>query len=370
MEGRSGKFGSVIMENFYRHKKVLITGHTGFKGAWLAKILLNWGAEVIGASLPPHTNPNLFTALSLDKELAGNYFFDLRNISKVREVMAAEKPEIVFHLAAQAIVRDSYDDPFTTHSTNILGTINILQAVKESDSVKSVVIITTDKVYENREWLYPYREVDALGGHDPYSASKAAADIVASSYIKSFFNPNDFGQKHQTLVAIARAGNVIGGGDWGKDRLIPDMVKAIFERREAVIIRHPQSVRPWQHVLEPLRGYLILGQKLYNGDRELSGAWNFGPNEESFVCVEELVKSGLRILGQGNYQIIEDAANKHEADLLKLDINKAGNVLNWRPKWRFEDGLAATFEWYSQFYANDILINNFTNKQIKLYFSS
>lgn len=356
------------MQNFYHHKKVLITGHTGFKGAWLAKILLNWGAEVVGVSLPPHTNPNLFEALNLNQDLAKNYFFDIRNIDKVRGVMATEKPAIVFHLAAQAIVRDSYDDPFNTHSTNILGTLNVLQAVKESDSVKSAVVITTDKVYENKEWLYPYREVDALGGHDPYSASKAAADIVTNSYIRSFFNPEHFGQKHNTLVAIARAGNVIGGGDWGKDRLIPDMVKAIFERREAVIIRNPKAVRPWQHVLEPLRGYLLLAQELHQGRKELSGAWNFGPNEDSFVCVEALVEAGLAVLGQGSYQIIEDNSDKHEADLLKLDINKASNILNWRPRWQFNDSLKATFAWYNQFYANDNLINNFTNQQIKSYF--
>lgn len=359
----------IFMENFYRNKKVLITGHTGFKGAWLAKILLNWGAEVFGVSLPPHTTPNLFTALSLDKEIKKNYFFDIRNINKVREVMEAAKPDMVFHLAAQAIVRNSYDDPFNTHSTNILGTLNILQAVKETASVKAAVIITTDKVYENKEWLYPYREVDALGGHDPYSASKAAADIVANSYIKSFFNPANFGQGHQTLIAVARAGNVIGGGDWGQDRLIPDMIKAVFERREAVVIRHPQAVRPWQHVLEPLRGYLMLGRELYGGRPEISGAWNFGPEAESFVCVEELVKAGLKVLGRGSYQIVEDAAAKHEAAWLKLDINKASQVLQWRPRWQLGAGLAATFEWYDRFYANDNLINNFTNQQIRLYFN-
>ncbi len=356
------------MENFYKDKRVLITGHTGFKGAWLAKILLNWGANVVGVALPPHTSPNLFESLNLDKENIKNYFIDVRSPSQVKEVVETEKPEIVFHLAAQAIVRDSYDDPFNTHSTNILGTLNVLQAIKDVGSVKAVVVITTDKVYENKEWLYPYREVDALGGHDPYSASKAAADIVANSYIRSFFSADNFGQKHNTLVAIARAGNVIGGGDWGNDRLVPDMIRAIFERRETVIIRNPQAIRPWQHVLEPLRGYLMLGQKLYNGNKDLSGAWNFGPNEDSFVCVETLVKAGLSILNKGSYQVIEDISNKHEANLLKLDINKAGNILQWRPQWQFADSLKATFEWYDQFYANDNLINNFTNKQIKEYF--
>ena len=356
------------LQTFYTGKRVLITGHTGFKGSWLSKILLNWGAEVVGVSLPPHTSPNLFEALNLNQEISKNYYFDLRNVDKLREIMETERPDIVFHLAAQAIVRDSYDDPFNTHSTNILGTINVLQTVKEVGSVKSVVVITTDKVYENKEWLYPYREVDALGGYDPYSASKAAADIVTNSYLQSFFNPKNFGEKHHTLVAIARAGNVIGGGDWSKDRLIPDMIRAVFEIQETVVIRSPQAIRPWQHVLEPLRGYLMLGRELYNGQKELSGAWNFGPNEDSFVCVEFLVKSGLAVLKKGDYKIIEDISLKHETNLLKLDINKAGNMLNWRPKWQFGDSLTATFEWYDQFYTNDNLINNFTNKQIKLYF--
>ncbi len=356
------------MQNFYQGKKILITGHTGFKGSWLAKILLNWGADVVGISLPPSTTPNLFEALNLPKEITKNYYFDIRSIDKVKQVVELEKPEIVFHLAAQAIVRDGYDDPFGTHTTNILGTINIMQAITEINSVKAVVIITTDKVYENKEWLYPYREVDALGGYDPYSASKAAADIVTNSYIKSFFNPNTFGERHNTLVAIARAGNVIGGGDWAKDRLVPDMVKAIFEKREDVVIRNPRAIRPWQHVLEPLRGYLMLGQKLYQGEKEISGAWNFGPNEDGFVHVEHLVKTGIEILGQGRYQIAEEVSLKHEANLLKLDINKAGNLLNWRPKWKLEEGLTATFEWYRLFYANDNLINNFTNKQIREYF--
>jgi len=274
---------------------------------------------------------------------------------------------MVFHLAAQPIVRDSYDDPLSTYSVNTLGTANILQAIKEVGGVKSAVIITTDKVYENKEWPRPYREIDALGGYDPYSASKAAADIVSNSYIKSFFNPDDFGQKHNTLVAIARAGNVIGGGDWANDRLVPDMVRAIFERKEPVTVRNPKAIRPWQHVLEPLKGYLMLGQKLYVGDKNMSGAWNFGPDEDGFVHVEELVKRGIDMLGQGSHEIIEDTS-KHEANLLKLDIEKAKNILNWRPKWSFIDGLKATLEWYGQFYGGTEKIEDLTNKQIKAYF--
>jgi CDP-glucose 4,6-dehydratase len=355
------------MQNFYKNKKILITGHSGFKGSWLTKILSNWGASVAGISLPPNTNPSLFEILKLSDRINRNYFVDIRDFKKIKEIFETEKPEMVFHLAAQPIVRDSYDDPLTTYSTNVFGTANILQAIKDIGIVKSAVIITTDKVYENKEWPYPYREIDALGGHDPYSASKAAADIVVNSYIQSFFNPKDFGSKHNTLVAIARAGNVIGGGDWAKDRLVPDMVRAIFERKESVVIRSPKAIRPWQHVLEPLNGYLMLGQQLYDGNRNMSGAWNFGPNEESFVCVEKLVAEGISTLNQGTFKIIEDTS-KYEANLLKLDINKAGNILGWHPKWQFDDSLKATFEWYGQFYSGVKNINVFTDKQIKLYF--
>lgn len=357
------------MKNFYKDKKILITGHTGFKGAWLSKILLNWGAEVIGVSLPPHTSPSLFEIFELDKKISKNYFADIRDFRKIREIIESEKPEIIFHLAAQAIVRDSYDDPLGTHYSNILGTANIMQAVKEVGCVKSLVVITTDKVYENKEWLYPYREMDALGGHDPYSASKAAADIITNSYIKSFFSPNDYGENHNTLVSIVRAGNIIGGGDWAKDRLIPDMIRGVFENNKSIIIRNPNSTRPWQHVFEPLRGYLMLGQEMYEGNKELSGAWNFGPNEESCVPVERLVREGILILGRGSYEIFEDTS-KHEANLLKLDINKARNILNWHPKLRFEDSLKITFEWYNEFYKNRNLIDDFTDKQVELYFSS
>jgi CDP-glucose 4,6-dehydratase len=355
------------MKDFYKNKKILITGHSGFKGSWLTKIFVNWVAEVTGISLRPATFPNMFEVLELSDKIQANYFADIRDFSKIKEIFIKEGPEIVFHLAAQPIVRDSYDDPLATYSTNILGTANVLQAIKEVSCVKSAVIITTDKVYENSERDYPFKETDALGGYDPYSASKAAADIITNSYIQSFFNPKDFGSKHNTLVAIARAGNVIGGGDWAKDRLIPDMIRAIFERKEKVIIRSPRAIRPWQHVLEPLGGYLQLAQGLYQGVAKLAGAWNFGPKEESFVCVEELVKNGINVLGAGGYQIVEDVV-RHEAKVLKLDINKAINVLKWHPKWNFDEGLKETFEWYNEFYTNTEYISDFSDRQIKLYF--
>lgn len=354
------------MKGFYNKKKVLITGHTGFKGAWLTQILLNWGADVVGISLPPNTEPNLFNILGLDKKIK-NYFSDIQDLEKLRAIFKAEKPEIVFHLAAQPIVRTSYDDPIGTFSTNIMGTAHILEVIKEVGCVKSVIIITTDKVYENKEWHYAYRENDALGGHDPYSSSKAAADIVANSYIQSFFNPNDFGGKHNTLVAIARAGNVIGGGDWAEYRLIPDVIKAIYHTDTHVEIRNPESIRPWQHVLEPLSGYLMLAQELYMKKVLMSGAWNFGPNNDSFVSVRALAEGAKEILGKGEYVISPDTT-KHEATLLKLDINKAIALLGWKPTLSFRQTLDLTFTWYKNYYEKSEDVVVFTNQQINTFF--
>ncbi len=354
------------MKSFYNNKKVLITGHTGFKGAWLTQTLLNFGATVVGISLEPNTDPNLFTILGL-KDKITNHFVDIRDIEKVRTIFKDEQPEIVFHLAAQPIVRASYDDPLGTLSTNIMGTANILDVVKELGTVKSVIIITTDKVYENKEWHYAYRENDPLGGHDPYSGSKAAADIVTNSYIQSFFNPKDFGTKHHTLVAIARAGNVIGGGDWAEYRLIPDVIKAVYHTDTDVEIRNPESIRPWQHVLEPLLGYLMLAKELYEKKTLFSGSWNFGPNNESFVSVRALAEGAKEILGKGEY-IISPDTTKHEATLLKLDINKAVALLGWKPTLGFKDTLDLTFTWYKNYYEKSEDIVEFTNKQINTFF--
>lgn len=354
------------MSEFYKNKKVLITGHTGFKGAWLSQILVNFGAEVVGVSFAPKTDPSLFEALGLENRIK-NYFIDIRNINEVKKIFTDEKPEIVFHLAAQAIVRTSYDDPIDTISTNVMGTANILEAIKEAGCIKSAVIITTDKVYENKEWHHAYRENDPLGGYDPYSASKAAADIITSSYIQSFFNPKDFGVRHNTLVAITRAGNVIGGGDWAEYRLIPDIIRAVYHEGKDVEIRNPDAIRPWQHVLEPLSGYLELGKELYEGNTGLSGAWNFGPNNESFVSVKSLVEGGKKILGKGGYKIISDET-KHEASLLKLDINKAIALLKWKPKLNFQETLVLTFDWYKNYYEKTEDAVVFTNKQINNFF--
>jgi len=355
------------LANFFKNKKVLITGHSGFKGSWLTQILLNWGAQITGVALKPTTTPNLFDLLGTKKKI-NNYFVDIRNLKKLKEIFLLEKPEIVFHLAAQPIVRLSYDDPLYTFDTNIMGTANVLQVIKEVKTVKSAVLITTDKVYENNNFGRPFKEIDKLGGYDPYSASKAAAEIVISSYIKSFFNPIDYNKKHTTLIASVRAGNIIGGGDWQKDRLIPDIIKSIFEKNEKIIIRNPDAVRPWQHVLEPLYGYMLVVRNLYEAKKEFSGAWNFGPSARNFLTVENLVKKILEISKKGSYRILRDN-NKHEDQLLKLDSNKAKDLLGWQSVLSFDQALEFTFDWYKNFYQNKDVTIDFTNKQIESFFN-
>jgi len=351
------------LQGFFKNKKILITGHTGFKGAWLAQILLNWGSYVSGIALKPATNPNLFDLLGQKKRI-NNYFVDIRDFAKVKEIIQKEKPEIVFHLAAQPIVRDSYDDPLYTLETNIMGTVNVLQAIKETNTVRAAVMITTDKVYENKESGRPFKENDKLGGYDPYSASKAAAEIVIDSYVKSFFNPADYNKKHKTLIVSARAGNVIGGGDWQKDRLVPDIVRSVFKRKK-IIIRSPDAVRPWQHVLEPLYGYILLAEKLYRSKKEFSGAWNFGPLNKNYLTVEELIKKALELLGQGSYGVKRDHG-KHEARLLKLDSSKAKNLLGWQPKLGMGTVLEMTFNWYKAFNDKKNIID-LTDRQINSF---
>lgn len=335
------------LQKFFRNKKVLITGHTGFKGGWLAQILLNWNADITGLALEPSTNPNLFESLDL-KDKVHNYFADIRNFKTVKDIISKEKPEIVFHLAAQPLVRDSYDDPLYTFETNIIGTANILQAIKEVGGVKSAILITTDKVYEEKEKACYYKECDKLGGYDPYSASKASAEIVIDSYLKSFFNPEDYKKKHQTLIASVRAGNVIGGGDWMKDRILPDIIKSIFEDTK-LIIRNPESVRPWQFVLEPLYGYLLLAEKLYKGQKNFCGAWNFGPKKENYLTVKALAEKIFEILGKKSYEIKRDPS-KHESKWLGLDISKSQKILGWRPVLTIGETLEVTVDWYKNFY--------------------
>ena len=351
---------------FYKNKKVLITGHTGFKGSWLAYILFKWGAAASGIALEPSGAPNLFEVLGLRKKIK-NHFIDIRDYQKLEAVFEKEKPEIVFHLAAQAIVRDSYTDPLGTISINCLGTANVMHAIKETSCVKSAVLVTTDKVYENKEQMYAYRETDARGGHDPYSASKAAADIIIDSYAKSFFPPDQYKKTHQALLAVARAGNVVGGGDWARDRIIPDFMRAIFEKKKSLVIRNPKSIRPWQHVLEPLLGYLMLGHRLYEGGKQFAGAWNFGPEDQGSATVEELVEKSCLFLGRGQYQIKPDSSMP-ESNILKLDITKAKTLLGWRPNLSLDDTVILTCDWYKTFYekSNDII--SYTDKQIGSFF--
>lgn len=356
----------IDLKKFYKGKRIIITGHTGFKGAWLSQILTNFGAKVSGYALKSDTQPSLFRILKLEKEIK-HCIGDIRDYKKLKKVFVSNKPEIVLHLAAQPLVRDSYDDPLYTFETNIISTANVLQAVKETNKTKAAVMITTDKVYENKEWVYSYREIDRLGGYDPYSSSKAAAEIVIDSYIKSFFNPKLYNIKHQTLVASARAGNVIGGGDWQKDRLVPDIIRAIFEKNEKVIIRSPEAVRPWQHVLEPLSGYLLLAKQLYLGKKEFSGPWNFGPEDESFITVKELIEKIIKIAGRGSYSIKKEL-DKHEAGLLKLDNNKAKSILGWQPVFDIDEALKLTVVWYKGFYDKKD-VKRITNDQIVHFFN-
>lgn len=355
------------LAKFYKNKKVLVTGHTGFKGSWLAYILFRWGADVSGLSLAHASVPNLFEILGLRKKIK-SHFVDIREYKKLNAVFRKEKPEIIFHLAAQAIVRDSYVNPLETVSTNCLGTANVLHAIKETEGIKSAVLVTTDKVYENKEQMYAYRETDARGGHDLYSASKAAADIITESYIKSFFPLNEYPKGHRTLLAIARAGNVVGGGDWARDRIIPDFMRAVYEHKKELIIRNPKAIRPWQHVLEPLSAYLILGRRLYEGDKQFVGAWNFGPEDRGSATVEEIVKKFSSCLGRGRYKIKPDMS-RHEAGIVKLDITKAKTLLGWSPNIDLDDTVAYTCDWYRTFYEQPSDIVSFTNKQIDSFFS-
>lgn len=344
----------------WKNKKVLITGHTGFKGGWLSMILTQKGAKVIGFSLKPKTNPSLFDALKLDKKIT-SIFGDIRNSKELTKVIKKYNPEIVFHLAAQPLVRKSYKDPIETYETNVLGTVNVLEAVRNSDSVKAVVCITTDKCYENKEWVWPYRENDQLGGHDPYSASKACSELVIASYRNSFFN----GKDSKVLLASTRAGNVIGGGDWSEDRLIPDVIRNVFEGKD-LEIRNPGSVRPWQHVLDPLFGYLAIAEKLIDKGREFASAWNFGPDNDEVVSV----KSVLKILNNSLEKKFEfkksEVKNPHEANLLLLDSSKAKKDLQWLPKLKIERAVRFTADWYSAFYSKKDM-TEFTLNQIKEY---
>ncbi|MGZ3787953.1 MAG: CDP-glucose 4,6-dehydratase [Bacteriovorax sp.] len=329
-----------MVHQIYKNKKVFITGHTGFKGSWLSMWLHSLGAEVTGYSLKPEELSH-FNLLKLPIK---NYFNDINDELSLANALNESKPDIVFHLAAQPLVRDSYDDPITTYNTNVLGSLKVYKASLEA-GVKALVSITTDKVYENHEWLWGYRENDQLGGHDPYSSSKACVEIMTDSFRRSFL------KDHKMLLATARAGNVIGGGDWAKDRLIPDLVRNA-SLGKVTPIRNPKSVRPWQHVLEPLHGYMMLGEKLLQGNVEFCSSFNFGPEAFDVASVDEMVKLSKKSWEQIEAQFTVDSEQKHEAGLLKLDITKAREVLGWRPSWDSKRATEATVKWYKDFYQN------------------
>jgi len=318
---------------FWKNKKVLITGHTGFKGSWLCTWLQFLNAEVCGYSLDAPTTPNNFTESKVSSQML-SILDDTRNRDAIFRIVNTFQPEIIFHLAAQPLVIESYKDPFTTYETNVMGTLNVLDAARQCNSVKAIVNITTDKCYENKEWPYPYRENEPMGGYDPYSSSKGCSELLTSAYRRSFNLP----------LASARAGNVIGGGDWAQDRIVPDALKA-FGKNEELIVRYPDAIRPWQHVLEPLSGYMVLAENLYN-NKEFADGWNFGPFDEDAKPVKDILNYMTSKWGNNVTWTHDKQEHLHEAHYLKLDISKAKTYLNWRPRWRLEQALNATIEWH------------------------
>ncbi|MGA2911977.1 MAG: CDP-glucose 4,6-dehydratase [Methanoregula sp.] len=326
--------------NKYSGKKVLITGDTGFKGSWLAIWLLKLGARVTGFGLPPKTREDNFTVCGLQAKI-DHIEGDIRDLTQLSDAIGESRPDFVFHLAAQALVFDSYRDPYQTFTSNVTGTLNVLEAIRKSSGIKAAVMVTSDKCYENHEWVHGYRETDPLGGRDPYSASKGAAEIVISSYIRSFFH-----EKNTPAVASVRAGNVIGGGDWSENRIIPDCIRSL-RSKHSIELRNPDSVRPWQHVLEPLYGYLMLGSALAGPvGKTFCGAWNFGPYPCNAVTVEDLVKEIISQWGSGMYHIKKSQSRNKESGMLVLDINKAVHLLNWNPVLPLKKSLQFTIEEY------------------------
>jgi CDP-glucose 4,6-dehydratase len=352
----------VMHGDAFRGRRVLVTGHTGFKGSWLSLWLLQLGANVSGISQPPNTNPDIFGALGLEG-LIDHHLIDIRDAVALDRAVRCIEPEVVFHLAAQPLVRLSYQDPKSTWDTNVGGTVNLLEAVRRSESVRAVVVVTSDKCYDNREWIWGYREHDPMGGHDPYSASKGATELVVASYRNSFFADG------RIRLASGRAGNVIGGGDWSRDRIVTDFVQSISAGRP-LRIRNPQATRPWQHVLEPLSGYMQLAERLLDErGQEFASGWNFGPGDESVTTVEALARDMIVAWGSGEIILEPDAKQPHEAGLLKLDCSKAATHLGWRGKWGVKQAVKATVEWY-QAHARGEDMRTLSDLQIASYSSA
>ena len=345
----------------YKRKKVFITGHTGFKGAWLLKIMSLLGAEIKGFALNPLYENDLYNLIEGAK-LCDSIIGDLRDRETLQKSVLEFQPDFIFHLAAQPLVRLSYDIPSETFEVNAIGTANLLEAVRFLKKRCQVILITTDKVYHNNEWDYPYRENDRLGGYDPYSASKACAELVINSYRNSFFNIQSY-SIHQKAIAVCRAGNVIGGGDWSENRLLPDIMKSL-SKNETVIIRNPSATRPWQHVLEPLIGYLLLGSAIEKDPIKYSEAYNFGPNADDALTVENMVKLSIEKWGNGTYESKTELNQPHEAGLLKLDINKVIAELGWRPRYNASKAVEVTVDWYKCFFDKKESIIDATKKQI------
>ncbi len=338
--------------DFWQNRKVFVTGHTGFKGAWLCILLDSLGAAVTGYALVPPTEPSLFDLSGMARRIT-SLQGDVRDLEHLCRCVKEASPEIVIHMAAQPLVRDSYRDPVTTYATNAMGTVNLLEAVRGTPGIRAVLNVTTDKCYENREWIWGYRENDPLGGYDPYSSSKACSELVTSAYRHSYFNPKDY-DVHGVAVASARAGNVIGGGDWAKDRLVPDIISALLAN-EKIHIRNPHSIRPWQHVLEPLSGYLLLVQKLLEDGPRYAGGWNFGPYDEDARPVEWIVKELCEKWGASAGYEVDSGDHPHEARFLKLDCTKAQVELGWRPRWNLERTLEHVASWAKAYKAGDDL---------------
>jgi len=335
--------GVEVNPAFWMGKCVLLTGHTGFKGSWLSLWLQSMGVQVVGYALAPPTKPSLFEVAGVGKGMT-SIIGDVRDLEHLRNVFAKHRPEIVIHMAAQPLVRYSYIEPVETYSTNVMGTVNLLEAVRGTDSIKALVNVTSDKCYENREWIWGYRENEAMGGYDPYSSSKGCAELVTAAYRDSYFHPEKY-KMHGLAIASARAGNVIGGGDWADDRLVPDIMRSITHGKP-VIVRNPHAIRPWQHVLEPLSGYLVLARKLYEGGVTYAEGWNFGPNEEDAKPVQWIVEKLTQAWGGGASWVLDGGDHPHEAQYLKLDCSKAKMRLDWHPRWHLEDALGAITDWH------------------------
>ncbi len=355
-----------IFNNFYKGKRALITGHTGFKGSWLSIWLHELGAEVIGIGLDPYSEMDNFVLSGIGNNIRADIRADIRDVERMKQIFKEYQPEIVFHLAAQPLVRLSYDIPVETYQTNVMGTINILEAIRSTASAKVGVMITTDKCYENKEQIWGYRENEPMGGYDPYSSSKGAAEIAISSWRRSFFNPEEY-EKHGKSIASVRAGNVIGGGDWALDRIIPDCIRAL-EAEKPIEIRSPKAIRPWQHVLEPLSGYMLLAKKMWENPTEYCEGWNFGPRAESISTVWEVAEKVVNEYGRGEIRDLSDPNALHEAKLLMLDISKAKFYLGWEPRMNIDQTIALTTDWYKEYRTSQV--NALCIRQIKEFLNT